>query len=351
MNRISIVVISAVVGLVSQTGYSKTVFPRALELAGGAESGGGGNAVACRDQRGALLSAELQDLFEARIEFELNIPKSTSPYAEQFAAWKQKVDLAETSPFPSSVGSQYLGMRADMTLKVLPSDVGLGDLDDSQPVIVPKGCKLERLALYDDRFDTLFLDSELWGKLDETDRAALLVHESVYHSLRTVGETTSDRTRYLVGWIASDQALVNLYDGIDPKARVRNCSLVKTDIDPSTGSPTAFHIFAEFLEISTPSPNDPGRFNYTYQFYTLNHLALISKKTFQWAGPDLEGSIPPGHIIISGGATSSELGPKDQITLGLTEKPGGTGINVEATLWDGFFPHEPFQGTVACRQL
>jgi hypothetical protein len=327
--------------LLSQTAFAKTIMPGLP--AGGAESGGGGNAVACRDEAGHLISAVLQDLFEAgQLPPYLNIVRSDTPYMDQFNAMIQRVNDAERNPIRPDL-TRWMGLGVVGQLHILDPGVGLGPVDDQNPVIVEKGCKLERLAFFDDRFYVLNLDRELWGALGETDRAALLAHESLYYDLRTLaGETTSDRTRYVVGWIASDSALTNVYSGVSADADPYYCD--GWHIDSTTGIHFTNHFV--FTMDGVPTNGDPTTVDYTMHFSVFDDLPLISPTTFQFTTDDLSQT-DHRSITILGGNTGNVFGPSNIIGLDIPGNNAGE-VRFDMNVTDGFFPHQELRIDVQC---
>jgi hypothetical protein len=330
-----------------------TIFLTSISQAG-VKEGGGGNAVVCRDLQGKIKSAELQDIFEARMLFGLNVPSSELPHQEQLDAMLNRVKQAQQNGWRPDWNEIIPKSIAD-DLILLPSGVGLGEIDDTQPTIVPKGCKLERLALYDDRYGQLFVDSEIWNHLGETNRAALLLHENVYYYLRQhAGETTSDRTRYAVGYVASDLPLKNIFDGIPSGVELINCWVPSNDKN-SSSTPFRFVAYRTPVDPSTVDAYQ-RRYQYFLKFYVFNGLPLILQKTVTFTSPDLyqmgiqygERDFEP-HVDLS-----SEYKTRDSINLVASPREWNgskaDGVAVRMTITDGFYPRQEmkFKYSVQC---
>lgn len=168
-------------------------------LLSGVDSSGGGNAVVCRNTKGRIKSAEVLDLFEARVLYGLTIPKTA----------ETSVDLAERHiGFAGHLNPLYFMelerdfQRVVKNAKVLPPDIGLRPIDDSFSPALPKNCAIEQLAAYQIN-NELYIDGEIWQALDETNRAALYIHESIYKAMRSFGAKNSVRSRKITGYLLS----------------------------------------------------------------------------------------------------------------------------------------------------
>jgi hypothetical protein len=156
----------------------------------GAISGGGGKAVVCRDANGAIKSAEAFDLYEGRLMWGLNISTSSEPADQQI------LRLTKAQPL-NSMGLIEIYTRSVMDhMRLLPADAQLIDINDSFEAIAPKNCKIEQLAnYYNDNM--ILVNGEIWQALDETNRAALILHEATYAAERIFGAVDSRRSRHI----------------------------------------------------------------------------------------------------------------------------------------------------------
>ena len=82
--------------------------------------------------------------------------------------------------------------------------MGLTRIEDFSSVLTPETCrggtaKFEQAAAYLDNNNSLSVVRDIWQHFDNANKAALLVHETLYRSLRGIGETTSDHARRAVG--------------------------------------------------------------------------------------------------------------------------------------------------------
>ena len=190
----------------------------------GGVSDGGGSAVVCRAADGSVQSAELLDLFEGRIinghSIGVDVARPYMEIAREVAAKIDKGgvgrDLTGVSRITDSSGTTTTRMSlwgGDISLdsmkwgleaaakmvRMLPEGVALKPVSDYTSPIVPKNCAVEQLALFQDAPNRLLIVSDIWNKLDDLNKAALMIHESLYRTLRfSDKEADSNRTRLVV---------------------------------------------------------------------------------------------------------------------------------------------------------
>jgi len=166
----------------------------------GGVDGGGGKSVVCRNSDGSIKSAELLDLYEGRIFYKLNIPNSG---IDSFILGQAKMETlakGRSAQTATNFRSMFTGIFARKN--ILPTGVGLNPTEDSDHIITPRPpCYIEQLAIY--KQDELFIDGDIWNALNETNKAALIVHETLYKFFRMFGETNSVRTRRHVAFVFS----------------------------------------------------------------------------------------------------------------------------------------------------
>lgn len=234
----------------------------ANSFAGGWTSSGG-DAVVCQDSDGHIQSAELFDLYEGRAMLGLNPLPQTTPAAVLAHNFAQTLD-------PLMGAQTNVITRTDQiikTMRFLPSGTGLVPVKDIGSIIIPKTCTVMQLAVYTGD-DQVYIDSDIWAKLDETNRAGLILHEAVYWYLRLSGETTSVRTRMFVA---------NVFAGtpIPPLRRpppsepslIETCSTRFSDLNPSGTPVTLFSTYSDL----------PGRL--TLQFEAIDGIQMLSQST------------------------------------------------------------------------
>jgi hypothetical protein len=213
---------------------------RPVAAASGGFSDGGGNAVVCRNIDSSIRSAELLDFYEGRIQYGLQILNQPGKPALQIAQevalnmsnGSQGIDYSDVSTVVINnilYGAMYLhrSPKRDIiskftkvtaeNMRLLPSGTSLQPLPDSHHIIVPNGCAVEQLAVFKDKTEEVFVVGDIWDQLDNTNQAALLVHEALYKALRLKGETTSERTRLAVMRAFAGYSFESLISGV-PKS-------------------------------------------------------------------------------------------------------------------------------------
>jgi len=182
-----------------------TIIICAQSVFAGGLSEGGGKSVVCRNQSGAIESADTLDLFESNqlrgVEFDKTMLGSDEWTTVQnvlnrleswdkFRAHFYKLQLAS---FPKEV-------RFIAGAKLVP-------VDDANNVIIPIGCALEQAAIQrapefsgDARY---LIDKSIWTALSVGGRASLLLHEIVYREARTTGQQNSVKARYFNSMMTS----------------------------------------------------------------------------------------------------------------------------------------------------
>ncbi|MDB2447379.1 hypothetical protein N9W79_02005 [bacterium] len=172
-----------------------------LAFGAGGIDGGGGNAVVCRDNTQKIYSATLLDIYEWQVLEGIEpepFPEQSYESLALSAAYKVSKglmdDIDESSGGEGQVVKKLWELFKSKRLinsKLLPNQ-------DSGHFILPQGCEIEPLARYQVRTDKLYINKEIWEALDETNKAALMVHESLYYFNRLFGEQNSDRVRKAV---------------------------------------------------------------------------------------------------------------------------------------------------------
>ncbi|OQW48810.1 MAG: hypothetical protein A4S09_13510 [Proteobacteria bacterium SG_bin7] len=202
----------------------------ALSLAGGI-SDGGGNGVVCfmetvsfpskKDDGYKMISAELLDLYEGKIEFGLTPKESDADPMKQAEARLTQLKNA-LGPKGGALDSEWRELQQNLVF--LPKGTKILPVEDSNHVVVPPaGCQIIQLARY--RKDgRIYINSDVWDKLSNTHRAALLVHETLYSYLRFREEDNSDRTRIAVAHLFADMPFEPIDSGVQHSSESYICS-------------------------------------------------------------------------------------------------------------------------------
>lgn len=187
--------------------------------AGGVDSGGG-KSIVCRNADGKITSAELLDIYEGRILNQRTPLADHATYKEQLNKLVDKVETFGPQPFNThnSFRGQVSGMVSQVVM--LPNNVHLEPTSDALNAIsAPQGCKIEQLAIYVTRLGKLLIDAEIWDSIDDTNRAALMLHETIYRILRSEGgETDSFYTRQVVSYYLSVPQAESIDAGVPAEA-------------------------------------------------------------------------------------------------------------------------------------
>lgn len=193
--------------------------PNRVQKMGGMD-GGGGNALLCNEN--GKVTAELLDVYEARslgVQFELGGKNSMLEILDHVFN-----RLSNVSPFRATV---YSTMARDLLSKDTQwvSNKQMPVIDDVNITLIPQDCLLVQVAIQRPidqqnlpNAKTYIIDSEMFNLLDETSKAALVLHEVLYREARHSVVNDSIFTRQLTGLIMSQgilkynvQTLNNLY--------------------------------------------------------------------------------------------------------------------------------------------
>lgn len=155
------------------------------------------------------------DLAEATTLYHLRTLKSSAPFLDQVQHQLEKIRVAD-SFFSHALGEQVRDVLARMQISDTPllfssdyysyfdnNDTLLHILDDACP---GSTARLVQIAIDANDEPLLQINSFFWNEMDETSRAALIIHEAVYSLLRTQRKLThSSEVRMLVANIFSDR--------------------------------------------------------------------------------------------------------------------------------------------------
>ncbi|WPU63508.1 hypothetical protein [Peredibacter starrii] len=171
------------------------------------EKGNGGYSIVCRDANGLIASAELLDTYEGRLLY-----KKT--YSVDLNSVEELVRVAQDRVRKYVLFASKLNKEIDLiekNLVFIPEGHELESTEDAFPVIKKKGCEFEQLANYTEAGE-VFVSQEIFNRIDNLNRAALILHEAIYSIRRkALGETTSQNTRRLVAQLMAvnpDQAII-----------------------------------------------------------------------------------------------------------------------------------------------
>lgn len=187
-----------------------------LVFASGTTIGNGGNSVVCKNASGAISSVEILDFYEVRLNGKsLKLNSQLSDYkdilVENLKRWR------DVAPYRVA---QYLKWLSEFESETLFASGEIPVIPDTGSVILPKGCELKPIA-FQRREAELFpgvkrytINQDLWGFLDEVQKAGLVMHELIYREGIRVGHKTSFPTRYFNGYLATAEPKVETYASI-----------------------------------------------------------------------------------------------------------------------------------------
>lgn len=172
----------------------------------GVEHGNGGGSVVCRAADGSITSVELLDFYEQRQL--LNLTRDMGPAG---TSYKDKIHYvldrhADLAPYRAkSWGEQADNFESEA---VFLSGVVFDQLHDTGDIFIPSACTFEQVVVQQEptlpRDKRFKVNKDLWDRLDDENKAGLVLHEVIYREAITYGHTDSIATRYVNGlWSAA----------------------------------------------------------------------------------------------------------------------------------------------------
>ncbi len=179
------------------------------------EVGNGGGAFVCRDSQGKIESAELVDLFEGRREpYFLNISTTNDSSMEsQMNAAVEKIKLHAPDLSPKFKEALNYTLQRK---RFIESNEELLEFRDDLQVIGKKGCPREQLANFTP-LGVVLVDAEIYNAMDNTNKAALWVHEAIYKVLRGEGDTDSRKASLMTAIVFSDLEIIKFFNEVQKK--------------------------------------------------------------------------------------------------------------------------------------
>ncbi len=175
--------------------------------AGGDRVGNGGDVVVCGDR------VELLDLYEARVKGHKPLTLESDTHEEML---KEVIErrIQQLQPLRAKRFRDY-GEEFFKESIILPG-IELSDVDDAGLAVIPRGCKLEQIVIQLSDADIppgghrYTISQDLWEKLDEFNKMALMLHEVIYREAiywesRRMGTARSMIVRALVGEILRNE--------------------------------------------------------------------------------------------------------------------------------------------------
>ncbi len=173
----------------------------------GTDIGNGGHGIVCRlqDDPSQIVSARLLDYKEAEKR-----PNPLNPNLGSSKKILERVDVAlnHLSRFLPEQAEKFRLMAREIYNKQIHFVKGQLPLMDFTSVVpIPYGCAVEQLAvrlLNPSIFDKEFtINKNIWDKLNLTDKAGLILHETIYKVYADQGDENSDKARLLNAFIST----------------------------------------------------------------------------------------------------------------------------------------------------
>ncbi|MFL5814224.1 MAG: hypothetical protein ACJ763_11655 [Bdellovibrionia bacterium] len=176
----------------------------ASQEGGGSHAGNGGDVVYCEHPLPGQKRIELLDLFESRVlrDNALALGEEGWDYKRRIAYVLDR--LKRLDPYRAGIyadnASHFLD-DSEFTTDELP------DIPDSLHIALPEGCKIRQIVIQSPQPEAekkrFLVNKALWEMLDEENRAALVLHETIYREALSLRQTNSINTRLLNGTITS----------------------------------------------------------------------------------------------------------------------------------------------------
>ena len=248
------------------------------------KEGHGGQSVVCRSSDGRIESAELLDLYEARVMYGLELLRSGEPKENYIRQAAEKLNGAIRGNYFYTNYKDIFGGVQRIT-RFIPNGSRLKPIDDSLPVVLPKNCQVEQLAIYVDQ-TLLLVDREIWDNLDELNRAALVTHEGIYLNMRISERSTdSRRARRVNGHLLSTFEFENVVSGLENYREVYSCTSQAESEDWSKSY--SFLAFKNARGWGVQPLVMAGIMSYSRKWFTMDFDDFLVNVTFRPPGLDL----------------------------------------------------------------
>jgi hypothetical protein len=272
--------------------------------AASASTGGrGGEAHVCYEPGTKnIKSIEMYDLWEGRERYHLDIVKEVGD--PQTIANKAIRRIFPESWAVEPVASRFTYLRKDLFLEKIP---------DATHRVKEKDCDELQIADYGDDGPEgeILINSDYYyhPTFTDTDRAALMVHETIYKMLRDVDNAEkSDRARRVVATLFSSSPVETATQGIPASGAVRcytNLKPTKEQIRRTNavkGKDREQYPMVEFFMF--PISEKTTRF----QFLTIEGRMLLGKEYLDLPRKFIENPMAWGSVFYSAGKTSATDG-------------------------------------------
>lgn len=273
------------------------------------KGGGGGSVVACYTLEGELKSVELLDIYEAKAKG-MTLQELTGDFEQD--AKNITAKLYKKFNFHGDIFFNKLkGVHS--SYRAIPRDAELEVIQDAWPIFLPKGCKIKQAVNYYNHMN-IWLDLNLYEKMDYQNQFALAVHEVIYADDRENGVPDSRYTRMITS------TLLSVNDPFEPSVMQGEGYYCSTLDGKTQFKATQYEV------------KDSNKFR--FDFYTVNGHKVYSKK---YADVEIGNSPLSKNDTDGRDVTYTMMNLKSQIN-------GGELIQIEASLeglriaWKGSDP-------------
>lgn len=190
----------------------------AKALAFGPSTGGGGFVVSCPQTPVEPARAQLLDLYEAQEQLGFEIMQTSGSIEQDYFGGVDRTYTLQGQPALAEAIQEDISKnlkRFFRNVKFVTEGSDLPAADDiGQKPVLPSQCRLQQLAYFDDRSETIYILQPLWEQLDSLNQAALVTHEIGFKYYRSLGEKDSRNARVFVAHAYSVKGPSPVNDGI-----------------------------------------------------------------------------------------------------------------------------------------
>jgi hypothetical protein len=184
-----------------------------LVLAGDVEGHGGGGIV-CKDSNGSIISVEALDWKEAQelyTELKPYLGNPSLTVDEKVALGLSRLTMVDKDR-QIRWGTYAKNFMAEARF-VANSSLPLIE-DIGTKLILPKNCKIRQIVIHKDPVLPLqkryTINKDLWDKMDNDNKATLILHELIFRDLVSSGQKTSELARYYNAFLLDEVALTSM---------------------------------------------------------------------------------------------------------------------------------------------
>lgn len=150
-------------------------------------------------------NGKILDYFEAESFLGLKIDLGAKEQSPDQIAWNA---LSRIPDFDKARKDRLQGWAKEfMSDVVFAPGIQLKQINDSNEVSIPKGCRLEQAAVQETPMfpeaKRYLVSKDVWDVMDDENRAGLILHEIIYREALSFGQTDSVRTRYFNALVSS----------------------------------------------------------------------------------------------------------------------------------------------------